>query len=289
MRNTSLFFPDHEQFISWLSAKTLQRGCPNCFVRVQKIFSRCGFFQLFCFWSKFDIWAIFFLTCGTNFSVKLSKLLSPCLDEHFDGKHFFGKFANLSLDFERNIFWTWVKITQKSSQKLILRVQKTFWWNWLFGELFDQYVYKNYEWKCFWISVVFSQTCPNRILRVQTNTLVSSFWKNSFRRFLVQTFSEVQQNLNRKIVKTSSYLFKKLVEETDCFEFSNVFGTYSNFGRKFFRLLAKKTSRKFVKNCFLHVQVVNLEEKKIFFKKIFWFDFRNSGETFSDYRLNFNR
>ena len=39
-----VFFPDSEQSIFWLSAKTLQRGCPNCFVRVQKTFSRCGFF-----------------------------------------------------------------------------------------------------------------------------------------------------------------------------------------------------------------------------------------------------
>ena len=126
LKNTSSFFPDHEQFISWLSAKILQRGCPNCFVRVQKTFSRCGFFQLFCFWRKFDFWSIFFQTCGTNFSVKLSKLLSPCLDEHFDGKHFFGKFFNLSLDFERNIFWTWVKISQKSSLNVSCVFRKIF-------------------------------------------------------------------------------------------------------------------------------------------------------------------
>ena len=93
------------------------------------------------------------------------------------------------------------------------------------------------------------------------------FGKNSFPRFSVQTFSEVQQNLNRRVVKTSSYLFRKPVEETDCFEFSNVFGTYSNFGRKFFQLLAKKTSRKDVKNSFLHVQGIHLEEKNIFFSK----------------------
>ena len=42
------------------------------------------------------------------------------------------------------------------------------------------------------------------------------------------------------VVKTSSYLFRKPVEETDCFEFSNVFGTNWNFGRKFFQFLARK-------------------------------------------------
>ena len=116
--------------------------------RLSKLFCTCAenifkmrIFSIVLFLAQIWFLSNFFLTCGTNFSVKLSKLLSPCLDEHFDGKHFFGKFFNLSLDFERNIFWTWVKITQKSSQKRILRVQKTFWWNWLFGELFDQYVY----------------------------------------------------------------------------------------------------------------------------------------------------
>ena len=80
----------------------------------------------------------FLLTIGTNFSVKLSKLLSPCLDEHFDGKHFFGKFTFiLSSDFQQNIFWTWLKISHRSSQKRNLRVQKTFWGNWLFGDFFD--------------------------------------------------------------------------------------------------------------------------------------------------------
>ena len=92
------------------------------------------------------------------------------------------------------------------------------------------------------------------------------FGKNSFPRFLVQTFSEVQQNLNRRVVKTSSYLFRKPVGETDFFEFSNVFGTYSNFGRKFFQFLAKKTSRKNVKKCFLQVQGVHLEEEKFLFQ-----------------------
>ena len=48
------------------------------------------------------------------------------------------------------------------------------------------------------------------------------------------------------------------------FEFSNVFGTYSNFGRKFLRLLAKKFFRKVVKNCFLQVQEVQLDEKHFF-------------------------
>ena len=140
-KNPSSFFQDREKFIFWLSAKILQRGCPNCFVRVQKTFWRCGFLELFCFWCKFRFWAIFFLLFGRHFSVKLSKLLSPCLDKHFDGIDFFGKFFNLSSDFERNIFWTWLKTSQKSIQKPILRVLKTFWGNWLFGEFFDPYVY----------------------------------------------------------------------------------------------------------------------------------------------------
>ena len=125
-----VFFPDSEQSIFWLSAKILQTGCRNCFVRVQKTLWRCGIFLLFCFWCKFRFWANFFLTFGTNFSVKLSKLLSLCFDEHFDGKCFFLKFFFILFsDFERNNFWSRVEISKKASHNCILRVQKIFWGN----------------------------------------------------------------------------------------------------------------------------------------------------------------
>ena len=107
----------------------------------RNLFEYADFFNCFVFGANLDFEQIFFLTCGTNFSVKLSKLLSPYSDDYFDGKHFFGRFFNLSSDSERNIFWTWVKFSQKSSQQRILRVQKTFWRNWFFGEISDQYVY----------------------------------------------------------------------------------------------------------------------------------------------------
>ena len=56
---------------------------------------------------------------------------------------------------------------------------------------------------------------------------------------MVETFSDVQQNLNRKVVKTSFYLLRKPVEETDLFEFFNVFRTYLDFQQNFFWLLAE--------------------------------------------------
>ena len=38
-------------------------------------------------------------------------------------------FVNLSSDFERNLFWIRVEISEKASQNCVLRVQKTFWGN----------------------------------------------------------------------------------------------------------------------------------------------------------------
>ena len=128
LKNTSSFFPDREHFLFWLSAKFLQRIVQTPFYVFRKPFEDADFFQFFVFGPYSDFEQIF-LTFGTNFFVKLSKLLSPCLDEHFAGKFFFGKFFNLSSDFEQNIFWTWLKFSQKSIQKPILRVQKTFWGN----------------------------------------------------------------------------------------------------------------------------------------------------------------
>ena len=65
------------------------------------------------------------------------------------------------------------------------------------------------------------------------------FWENLFFRFLVETTSDVRKKLYRKVVKTNFYLFRKPVDETDFFDFSNVFDTYSNFGGNFFWLLAQ--------------------------------------------------
>ena len=87
--------------------------------------------------------------------------------------------------------------------------------------------------------VVFLQTCPNRFLKFRQTLWWVFNGKIHFSRFLVQTFSDVQQNLNRKIVKTSFYLFRKPVEETDLFELFNVFRTYSEFEQSFFWLLAE--------------------------------------------------
>ena len=142
------FFEKHFLIFSGPWASYFLTFGKNFTERLFKLFCTCSennfnmrIFSVVLFLAHTWILSKFFLTCDTNFSVKLSKLLSPCSDDYFDGKHFFGKFFNLASDFERKIFWTWVKNSQKSSQKRILRVQKSFWRNWFFGEVFDQYVY----------------------------------------------------------------------------------------------------------------------------------------------------
>ena len=57
--------------------------------------------------------------------------------------------------------------------------------------------------------------------------------------FCFKHFSDVQQRLNRKFVKTSFYLFREPVEETDLFKCFNVFRTYSEFEQSFFWHLAQ--------------------------------------------------
>ena len=121
---------------------------------------------------------------------------------------------------------------------------------------------------------VFLQTCSNCNLRVQTNTLVSCFEKIFFSRFLVETFSDVQQNLNRKVVKTSFYLLRKPVEETDLFEFFNVFRTYSDFQPIFFWLLAENFPIKLSKLLSTRSRST-VGWKLVFFEKFF---FRSTSE-----------
>ena len=70
----------------------------------------------------------------------------------------------------------------------------------------------------------------------------------------------------RNVVKTNFYLLRKPVDEIYFFEFSNVFGTYSDFGRKCFWLLANKSSRKVFK-LLLFAFRVHLDENYLFFWK----------------------
>ena len=93
----------------------------------------------------------------------------------------------------------------------------------------------------------------------------------------------------RNVFKTNSYLFRKPVDEIYFFDFSNVFDTYSDFGRKCFWLLAKKSSRKVVKLHFFAFSEYTWMKTIFFLKKCFWFDFRTSSEAVSDYQQIFYR
>ena len=191
---------------------------------------------MFCFWCKFRFWANFFLTIGTNFSVKLSKLLSLCFDEHFDGKCFF--YNSSSFPF-RTLSETISDIVWKFQRKLVIIVSCVFRKHFEETDFSGKYLIPMYTRtmgeKVPEFLVIFQQTCPNRFLRVETNNLMNFFGKDLFFRFLVRTSSDVRKKHYRNVVKTNFYLLRKPVDEIYFFEFSNVFGTYSNFGRKFFR------------------------------------------------------
>ena len=95
----------------------------------RKLFEDADFFNCFDFWCEIRFWANFFLTFGTIFSVKLSKLLSLFRRTLWRKVFFLKFFFILFSDFERNIFWIRVEISEKACQNCILRVQKTFWGN----------------------------------------------------------------------------------------------------------------------------------------------------------------
>ena len=84
-------------------------------------------------------------------------------------------------------------------------------------------------------------------------------------------------------------MFRKPVDEIYFFDFSNVFDTYSDFGRKCFWLLAKKSSRKVVKLLLFAFREYTWMKTNFFLKKSFWFDFRTSSEAVSDYQQIFYR
>ena len=73
----------------------------------------------------------------------------------------------------------------------------------------------------------------------------------------------------RNVVKTNFYLFRKPVDEIYFFDFSNIFDTYSDFGRKCFWLLADKGSRKVVNLLLFAFREYTWRKNNFFFKKKF--------------------
>ena len=93
--------------------------------------------------------------------------------------------------------------------------------------------------------------------------------KKSFFRFLVETSSDVRKKLYRNVVKNEFYLFRKPIDETDFFDFSNVFDTYSDFWGIFLWLLANKISRKLVKTAFYRFREYTWMKNNSFWKILF--------------------
>ena len=90
LKNPSSFFSGQRAILfSDFRQKIYRQVVETVLYVFRKLLEDAGFFKLFCFRCKFRFWANFFLIFGTNFSVKLSKLLSLCFDEHFDGKCIF--------------------------------------------------------------------------------------------------------------------------------------------------------------------------------------------------------
>ena len=129
--------------------------------------------------------------------------------------------------------------------------------------------------------------CSDRMLRVQTlwwvfleNVFSVGFW---FKFFL--TFCRIWTEKLSKLVSTCSenQLTKRI--------FSNfvMFSTHTRTsGENVSDFWQKKNSRKVVKLLLFAFREYTWM-KNIFLKKSFWFDFRTSNETLSDYRQNFNR
>ena len=73
----------------------------------------------------------------------------------------------------------------------------------------------------------------------------------------------------RNVVKTNFYLLRKPVDEIYFFEFSNVFDTYADFGRKCFWLLAIKCYHKVIKLLLFAFREYTWKIIIFFFEKIF--------------------
>ena len=215
-RTVSISFSDFRQ--------KFYRGLSKLFSLCSENLLKMRIFSLFVFGPYWGFEQLF-LTFGTNFFVKLSKLLSPCLDEQFAGKFYFRKVLQF-------IFGVWakhslnlVKIFKEKYSKTYPACSEN-----ILRKLFFRRIFWSLCILGLWVKVFlnfgnFFANLPKPHSKVQTNTLVSFFGKIHFSRFLVQTYSDVQRNINRKIVKTSFYLFRKPVEETDLFELFNVFRT----------------------------------------------------------------
>ena len=195
-------------------------------------------FSIFCFWSIFRFWANF-----SDIRHKLFRKVVKTAFSMFRRTLCWEVFFRKVLQF---VFWLWAKYFLNLGENFTEKKSKTY--PACSENILTKLNFRRIFWSLcilgLWVKVFlnfgsFFANLPKQNSKVQTNTSVSFFGKIHFSRFLVQTFSDVQQNINRKIVKTSFYLFRKPVEETDLFELFNVFRTYSEFEQSFFWLLAE--------------------------------------------------
>ena len=108
------FFSELDPNIFWLSAKILRKGCQNCFLCVQKHVEETDFFIFFLFSLCNRTLSKTFLTCGSEFSTKLSKLFSSCSDEQYVEKNRILKiflYQNLRIFFQSKQYFS-TKLTK---------------------------------------------------------------------------------------------------------------------------------------------------------------------------------
>ena len=163
-----------------------------------------------------------FLTCGSEFSTKLSKLVFTCSDDHFDEKKtflkidFFSKFEQFfSRLLAKNILRIWRNCFLSVQTNNLMYNQQLLWKVLLIFSDFGQNFFWNSEF-------FFLQKCENCFLRTDTNT--SS--KKSFLKSSLQSFSESDRNIlwlsaknPRRDCQICFLRLQKYVEETDFFNF----------------------------------------------------------------------
>ena len=118
-------FSESDRNIFWLLAKNPRRDCQICFLRLQKYFEETDFFNFVFFSLCNRTLSKTFLTCGSEFSTKLSKLLPTCSDDNFDEKKnifkklifFFEIWANFFPTFGKKYSATLAEVLSKRSDE----------------------------------------------------------------------------------------------------------------------------------------------------------------------------
>ena len=215
-----------------------------------------------------------FLTCGSEFSTKLSKLVSTCSDDHFDEKKtflkidfFFEIWANFFPTFGKKYFANLAELLSKRSDEQY-DVQPTTSLkssSYLFGfwpKLFLKF-------RILFFAKVWKLFSKNWYEHFNQKNL---FWKVLFKVFRnqIETFSDFRQKIHGEIVRSVFYVFKNMLKKQTfsiLFSFRCAIGLWA----KLFWHVAQNFPQS-CQNCFLRVQTTILMKKKTFLKIDFFFE-----------------